>query len=311
MVFFMAVFSLSAQIRGSNAHSVSLGASTGLLFGVGEELLYRGETSEDRLSQLLWHFEPLFYAGADVRYSWQTPVEWLNVFVDGSFKYGIQGKTGVIEDSDWTASNAKKMTHYSVSDNTTEWALLADANIGGLFLLSDNYAIKGTISYRFMYYSWIANGGSFLYPDDGDSATEDHMYVDPIYSVGSYEQTWHIISPGVSFYGVFNEFFEAEVFLKASPFVWLHSKDGHWVSDTVSYQDIMWGLFIEPGFLFSFKPNSLVTVSLAFSYRNISGVRGDLIHNQTGNPTVTSKNTGGAGYSAFDVGILARFNLIR
>jgi hypothetical protein len=83
--------------------------------------------------------------------------------------------------------------------------------------------------------------------------------------------------------------------------------EGYLLRNRYSTKETNNGLFIEPGLLFSFKPNESVVASLAFAYRNISGVRGDEIIHVQGAPSNTGKNLGGAGYTAFDIGIMAKF----
>jgi outer membrane protease len=254
---------------------------------------------------LLWHFEPLVYAGVDLRYNWEVSFD-LNIFANSTFKYGFPGKTGVVEDSDWTDSRyADWLTHYSVSENHTKTALLFDVDTGVSFVIADEYWLKAFIAYRFMHYAWVAKGGAFLYPD----GMGGHFYMAELSDVGTYQQTWHVISPGISFYGAMGDYFDIEISLKVSPFVWVNAIDEHLLRNLVVTEDLTGGLFIEPGLLFSFKPNDLMILSLSFSYRNISGTRGDSTYNEEGYPEFVAKNMGGAGYSAFDVGIIARFTI--
>jgi outer membrane protease len=296
LLFLASGFFLQAQL--------SLGTSIGLLAGVGEEIVYSSGNSKYKLSQLLWHFEPLVYAGVDIHYNWAVSAK-RNIFANGMVKYGFPGKTGVMEDSDWLDKDyADLLTHYSVSDNHTKSALLFDADAGVSFALSGGYRLKAFIAYSYMSYSWVAKGGALLYPQkDGG-----HRYLPESGDVVTYKQTWNIVSPGISFYGAFNRYFDIEISFKLSPFVWINTTDEHLMRNLVITNKPMGGLFIEPGLLFSFKPNNSVTLSLSFSYRNISGTRGNSTYSEPAK-TVRYKNVGGAGYSAFDIGIIARVTL--
>jgi outer membrane protease len=295
LLFLPSGFFLQAQL--------SLGTSIGLLAGVGEEIVWSGN-SKYKLSQLLWHFEPLVYAGVDIHYNWAVSAK-RNIFANGMLKYGFPGKTGVMEDSDWLDThNADYLTHYSVSDNHTKNALLFDVDTGVSFALSGRYRLKAFIAYSYMSYSWVAKGGSLLYPpNDGG-----HRYITESVDVVTYKQAWFIISPGISFYGAFNRYFDIEISFKLSPFVVADTTDEHLLRNLVITDKLTGGLFIEPGLLFSFKPNNSVTLSLSFSYRNISGTRGDSTYSEPAK-TVRYKNIGGAGYSVFDIGIIARVTL--
>jgi outer membrane protease len=307
-LFFVSGVLVSAQSTGRNGHSLTLGTSIGLLAGEGEEIVYRYDDSDDKLSQLLWPFKPLFYAGVDLHYNWQIPASRWNIFVDGIFKFGFPGETGQMEDRDWAdARYADFLTHYSIHDNKTENAMLIDANIGASFTIFEKYMIKTFITYSYMNFSWTASRGSFLYPDSDGG----HGYMVVSSDVGTYKQAWNIISPGVSFYGEFNQYFDIELSFKLSPFIWLSAKDEHLVRKLVITDDVYGGFFIEPGLLFSFKPNNFITLSFSFLYRNISGTRGDGEYKQQGQPTLTVENLRGAGYSAFDIGIMTKFNILK
>jgi outer membrane protease len=308
LVFILLGFSVSAQSTDINGHNFSLGTSIGLLAGVGEEIVYRYDNSNDKLSQVLWHFEPLLYAGVDLHYNWQIPASRWSLFTDTVFKFGFPGETGVMEDSDWVdVRYADWLTHYSVSGNKTESAILIDANVGASFTIFEKYLLKTFITYSYIHFSWTASGGSFLYP----SSDGDHGYLTVSRDVGTYKQVWNILSPGISFYGAFNRYFNIEISLKLSPFIWLSAKDEHLDRNLVITDEIFGGFFIEPGLCFSFEPNNFFTLSLSFLYRNISGTRGDGDYKYQGQPTITAEDLRGAGYSSFDVGIMIKFNIIK
>lgn len=89
LIFVILSFSVWAQSTDVNGHKFSFGASIGLLAGEGEEIVYRDESSDDKLSQLLWEIKPLFYTGVDVNYNWHKPENRVGFFTGGSFKYGF------------------------------------------------------------------------------------------------------------------------------------------------------------------------------------------------------------------------------
>jgi outer membrane protease len=296
-------FSISAQ---SNVHKLSLGTSAGLLMGRSEEIVYRNASTKNKASQLLWYFKPMVYAGVDLHYNSQFPQQKWNIFADGIFKFGFPGKMGQMEDRDWIdEQRIDLLTHYSVHNNNTERAILIDTDIGVSFTLFKTYLLKAFVSYSFMNFSWTGSGGSILYPaSDGG-----HGYA-PSGAAISYEQTWNILSPGVSFYGAFNRYFDMEVSFKLSPLIWLSATDHHFFTTAVYNDDGNGGFYFEPNILFSFRANSFINVGLSFSYKNISGTRGDdKIAYQGQN--YTAKNMAGGGYSAFDVGLTTKFKIFR
>ncbi|MDR2362902.1 MAG: omptin family outer membrane protease [Spirochaetaceae bacterium] len=297
---------LSAQERAVtiNGHALSLGVSAGVLYGQSEEIVYLYQNTGTKLSQLLWDLKPLVYAGADVNYRWRKPANRWGVFSDVSFKLGLPMKSGVMEDRDWIVPDYPQwLTFYSVHDNKTETAILADADMGLSFQIFRQFLLKAYLSYSLMYFSWRATGGSFLYPA---SYGDNFYYLNPI-DVITYQQTWHILSPGIAFYGEFNRYFNAEIAFKASPLIWCITVDDHISRDLIITDNLDIGLFIEPSLLFSFTPNNFFTLSLGVQYRNISRIRGDSIYKEAGTPDRREKNIGGAGYSVLDAGIIATF----
>ncbi|MDR1107632.1 MAG: omptin family outer membrane protease [Spirochaetaceae bacterium] len=292
-------------------HPWSLGISTGVLFGQSEEIVYYDAKTSNKISQLLWDIKPLVYAGVDFRYNRFRPETSWGLFTDFSFKIGLPGKTGIMEDRDWTGQYTATgahipdwLTHYSVHDNTTENAFLGDAAVGLFFKIFGRFLVITYLSYDFMYFSWRASGGSFLYPEkDGG-----HKYYTQPIDVITYQQIWHIVSPGVAFYGAFNRYFTGEIALKASPFIWCITEDNHILRSLIITDILDLGLFIEPQVLFSFIPADFLTLSLAVSYRHISLVRGDSIYKEAGVSPIAYKNLAGVGYSVFDAGIVAKFS---
>jgi outer membrane protease len=283
---------------------LSLGVSTGVLFGRSEEIVYRDSKTSNKLSQLLWELKPLAYVGVDLRYDWLRPEKSWGIFTGLSFKMGFPGETGVMEDRDWTEVYSDWLTYYSVHDNTTEKALLGDVGAGVFFKIFGQFLLKTYVSYDFMHFSWEGSGGSLLYPP---SQGGHRYYTQPV-DVIAYEQTWHIVSPGIAFYGEFNRYFTGEIALKVSPFIWCITRDNHIERKLIITETLDLGLFVEPQVRFSFIPKDFLTLSLAVSYRNISFVRGDGVYKETGKSTVTTKNMAGAGYSVFDTGIVAKFS---
>jgi outer membrane protease len=309
-VFIVLDISISAQSISTNGHSLSLGTSIGLLVGESEEIVYRDTNSDDKLSQLLWDMRPLVYAGVDAYYNWQKPENSWGIFSDALFKFGFSGETGIMEDRDWMdARYADWLTHYSVSDNKTEDAIVIDVNAGVSFKIFEYFLLKPFLSYSYMNFSWTAAGGSFLYP----SSDGDHAYLLVARDVGTYKQTWNMISFGLSFYGAFNRHFDIDVSLKLSPsLIWCTAEDNHILRNLEITEELNGGFFIEPNLVFSFTPNDIFKLSFSVAYRNISGLRGDSVYKNNGQIiTNMPENIGGAGYSAFNIGIIGRFRILK
>ncbi|MDR2795102.1 MAG: omptin family outer membrane protease [Spirochaetaceae bacterium] len=303
--------SLSAEPLNNKGHSLSFAAVGGLLSGESEEIVYRSTSSSTKLSQLLWDLKPLAYAGVQARYSWFGPKGAWGVFAGVSSKFGIPGETGLMEDRDWVLRDYPDvLTNYSVHDNNTESAVLVDAHIGVSRRVSQKFLLKAFLSYGFMYFSWRAHGGCFLYADidlNNDGKKDGGFGTFPPIDVISYEQGWHILSPAAAFYGEFNRYFDIELTIKLSPFIWFSAEDRHIMRDLTVTDTGKGGFFIEPGLTFSFKPKDAVAISLSVSYRNISGVRGIGVYDSPGEAPLSG--AAGSGYSALDAGLTLNYKV--
>jgi outer membrane protease len=294
LLFACVAFPASAQLFKLPGHTFTAAVSTGMLSGVSGEILYVDDKSDDRLSQLDWEIRPLFYAGFDFHYAWQSKAGTFGLFSDFSVKFGIPGNTGVMEDRDWIyEANPNWLTLYSVHENTTKSALLIDYRAGMSYRFVNGFGLKAFVSYGFMRFSWEGSGGSWLYPGS-------HGYWPPDKVLITYEQSWHIFSPGAAFFGEFNRFIGAELSFKFTPLIFVTALDTHIERNLVFTDKPSGGYFIEPGLVFSLRAGSLVTLSLSYSYRYITGSRG---------PTTPAigDNTAGAAYSSGDLGLGIRF----
>lgn len=312
MIFILADSFLFAEL---NDHDFSAGVSLGLLSGKTKEIVYLNNVNKDKLSQLDWDIKPLIYVGLDLRYSWQKSERNIGLFSNALLKFGMPGKSGTMEDRDWFDSFNYStypdwLTHYSEHENKTRFAILADFDVGLSYRFKNSLKLNFFLSYSFMYFSWEALGGSYLYPDW--FTIPSHYFSNPSEKVITYKQFWNILTPGVSFYGELNRLFNAELSFKITPLIWLYSEDDHLNRPDVGvfYDWPRFGIFIEPGLLFNFEASKLVTLSLSYSYRFITGSRGDeSYYSYVSKQTETFLNAAGAAYSVHNIGITVRFNL--
>ncbi|WP_461247072.1 omptin family outer membrane protease [Treponema sp. R6D11] len=306
------IFNLSAK-----EHNFSIGMDFGSLNGQAQEIVYMNTISDNKLSELLWNFKTLNYIGLDLKYSWLKPGNILGFFVNGSFKIAVSDGADIMEDKDWLSyeltglNRPNWLTNYSVHDSKVDSANLIDLNLGMSFLIYQKFLLRSYISYHNMYFSWSARGGSLLYPKldlDGDGVIDwDHSYLSSLIKVISYEQTWHIFSPAISFYGEFNRYFDIELAFEITPFIWCVAVDEHILRDLVITDSLKGGTFIEPSILFSYKPSEHFILSFSFAYREIKDSRGDAKYKYTGQTASIEKNLSGAGYTATDIGIIAKY----
>jgi outer membrane protease len=293
-----------------HAYSLSISPSLGLLHGQGEEIVYRDGATDDKLSQLLWDCKPLVYLGVGLQYEWQKPAKPWGFFAGLRFKFGFPGESGVMEDRDWlSAAYPGWLTHYSVHDSETETAIVLDIDLGFSYTIAGRLLLRPFLSYGRLSVSWAAKDGSFLYPSGG---TYEHFYLTGYGQVGTYEQTWHTVSLGVSLSGAFNRYFEADISLKLSPLVWCATEDNHIMRNLVIKGALQDGYSVEPRLVFSFTPTEVLKLSLEAAYRYTAGARGDTDYYEYGLlQGGIPKNIGAAAFSAFDVGIALQFKVLR
>ena len=319
-IFISVCFSVTAEQADKTSYNFSIGTSFGVLLGESEEIVFQDPYIDDYKSQLLWQLKPMMYAGLDFHFGWELKESeskvlariFTDFFADVSLKFGIPGNSGLMEDRDWLDYNFDQLTHYSVHNNYLKNAVLSDISIGKAFSIHNKIRIKPFISYSYMYLSWEASGGSLLYPKYQDPPysgiwQDGHKYLESSDAVISYEQKWHILSPGISLYGEFNDLFNIELFFRISPLVWIIAVDNHILRNTVFTDYIFPNLYFEPSLLFTFRTGSLFSLSLSYAYRNISHGRGDTKTEEAGREPTVSNNYAGAGYSVHSIGITAKF----
>jgi len=306
------IFNLSAK-----EHDFSFGVNFGSLGGQAQEIVYASSKTENYLSELLWNVDSLNCIGLDIRYSWLKPGNKAGVFANGSFKFGVSDGADIMEDKDWLAykltgrNYPNWLTNYSVHDSKVDSLNMIDFNLGMSIVIFQKFLLKPYFSYHYMHFKWSAYGGSILYPMEWDN--NNHVYVDghvyltqPI-KVITYEQTWHIVAPGISFYGEFNRYFDIEIAFEVTPFIWCTAVDNHILRDLVVTDVLTGGLFTEPSFLFSYKPTDHFVLSLSFAIREIEKTRGNSRYKEAEKPAFIEKNISGAGYYAVDIGIISKF----
>ncbi|GMO55181.1 MAG: omptin family outer membrane protease Leo [Termitinemataceae bacterium] len=285
-------------------HHFSTGVSAGVLIGKSLEYVYKFKEYTNRLSQIDWNFTLVPYGRADIHYDYLKQGKKVGFFIDGTFKYTIPSEFGSMEDRDWTDNtNHSRLTYFSEHDIKTKNMMFADGNLGLQFLLRQKVIFKTYVSYSYMDFSWSAGAGSLLYPTNHYYKNDEELL--------TYQQTWHILSPAISFYGNFNKYFDIELGVKATPFIMAFDNDHHILTRTKYVNEMLGGLFIEPSLELGFKPAKHLKLSLLFSYRNVTA-RGDTYLYNDSNPDVAISKTeflGGAGYSMLDIAFGIRFTI--
>ena len=124
----------------------------------------------------------------------------------------------------------------------------------------------------------------------------------------NYTQNWMTAAQGVSLAVFFNHFY-SEFFFTMGPVIFCIDVDEHLTTNKV-YKDYMYGgVFIEPGFRFSFIANRRLEFSSDFSWRYLGGTRGNIWEGTIDTATLTQNGEAGAGLSLFNIGLSMKIHL--
>jgi outer membrane protease len=294
-------------------YTFSVGASTGFLYGQGEEIVYKYENSDVYLSQLLWDLKPLFYVGSALSFSRRDPGEKLGFFGELLVKFGIPRQTGSMEDRDWMSIvNNNDLTHFSSHDNYTKGVLLIDFSTGISLPLPFKTGpfLKSFIGLSYMRFKWTAQDGYYQYAErtgtgiyePWDESIEKTMVYGPAIA---YSQEWLIFTLlGYSLDIPLFDFFTLSFSFQMGPVIFCKARDDHLIKG-VQYNDyVSGGIMLEPRGEVVFSPHQRVLLSLYCGYRRIRGSRGESLEIwQSGAEARSEFDSAGAGYAALDTGL--------
>jgi len=305
------VFSQEEQAA---SYAVSICPQFGFIYGQAEEIVYPSlGYKAEKLSQLLWDIKPVFYYGLTMDFSRARPMTQWGFFTNFSLKSGIPGNSGSMEDRDWMSRENTALTHYSIHDNSTDNLLLLDLSAGFSFPIKHILLLKTYLTASYMYYSFCGEDGYYTYAQylgSGKYTPIDSAQKEPLEGkIITYAQNWLIIAPGVSLGYYFNTRFYTELIFRISPLVFCNDLDKHLMTG-VEYRDYMWGgLFLEPGFHFSWLAGEHLELSLDFSWRYMSGTKGEIYTKYPNSTMYIQGGEAGAGMSMFDAGLCLKVRL--
>lgn len=313
-VLFIIIFTLSAinpvysQNNEQNGkYTFSLGTGFGAVYGQALELVYPvpGETKGELLSELIWDMKPVFYAGVYADFGLTDIMSKIGFFSSLSFKAGIPGESGIMEDRDWMSTQNNALTHYSCHTNRTLNFFWLDLALGGTFPVKSFY-IKPFISGSWMQFAFTGSGGFYKYAnyishgiyEPIEDSSEKPLSGDLI----SYRQDWLILAAGLSVGSNILYPFLFEFSFQITPLNYCAAVDNHLYDDKNYYDYTRFGLFIEPRGNISLTTEK-VKFSLEAAYRNISPAKGDSYINNT----YLSPNKAGAGLSIMDYQFIVKY----
>jgi outer membrane protease len=125
----------------------------------------------------------------------------------------------------------------------------------------------------------------------------------------NYTQTWLTFAPGISLGYNFIPFY-AEIFFNISPLITSTGEDEHLTTDTIFKDNMRGGIFLEPGFHFSFIASRRLEFAFDFSWRYMSGARGKTWNGSPiGTANLVQQGEAGAGLSLFNIGLCMKIYL--
>jgi outer membrane protease len=284
-------------------YNFSLGTGFGIIYGQSLELVYSvsGETKNELLSELIWDMKPVAYAGLDAKFELADFMSSPGFFTSLSFKAGIPGESGVMEDRDWLYPSNSELTRFSSHTNKTDRLFWLDAAVGVSFPIMSFIYIKPFISGSWMHFAFTGMNGDGIYKD----WNPQEQYF-PRTKVISYRQDWLLAAAGLSIGTKILYPFLFELSFQISPFTYCAAEDNHLMSDTIFRDFTTWGLFLEPSGKVSYEYKKL-NFSLEFLYRFIGNTKGDLYLNEGNTNFYLASNKAGAGLSVMDIQFVLKF----
>jgi outer membrane protease len=310
---------LFAEETPAAPYALSTWTSFGVFLGQAEEIVYPPSGHPAKmLSQLLWDIKPVFYYGLSLDFSRTQPLEKWGFFTTLSLRNGIPGKSGKMEDRDWVSIENAALTHYSIHDNKTNTLFMLDVSAGLSFPIHQ-FLLKPYITFSYMYFSFTGQygrgtyaretpEGSGIFAPIGDNP--DTVSYAGWEKVINYTQSWLTTAPGIALGYYFNRFY-AELFFNISPLITCDDRDEHLTNNKVFKDKMRGGIFLEPGFHFSFIANRRLEFAFDFSWRYMNGTRGASWYHEgaIGKADFIKEGEGGAGLSLFNIGLCMKIRL--
>jgi outer membrane protease len=296
-------------------YAFSVKAVAGLLYGQGEEIVYKYEDNDIYYSQLLWDLKPLFYAGSSLSFSLWNPRESPGFFSEFLLRFGVPRHTGDMEDRDWMSNYNEDLTNFSSHDNYTEGALLMDFSAGLSFPLAIGPLFKLFLGFSYMRFKWIARDGYYQYAESTGGKYEPwdaSIEKTPVYGPAiAYSQEWAIFTLGASLFVPLLPFFSLDFSFQFGPAAFCYAQDDHFERKRQFIDYVYRGLMFEGRGELVFSFNQRVSLSPYCGYRLIMGGRGESYIRQSGTGgdgifDRSAYDTAGAGYAALDTGLILK-----
>ncbi|MDR0443114.1 MAG: omptin family outer membrane protease [Treponema sp.] len=315
----IATKSILGQEKEKNYH-FSIGTQFGLVHGQSMEVVYPTYTKGELLSELQWDMKPVFYYGAQAEFSRVDPMKGIGFFSMISYKSGVTGDSGIMEDRDWESMENDALTKYSKHTNKTRELHWLDAAIGVSFPVKSYFYITPFLSGTWMHFSFTARdiylkyarvktsnlltgAGETFYPID-DDPDEVSLTGDDI----RYSQDWLLIAAGFTIGRKLSADFNFDLTFQITPFTVCLATDEHLATKHTYVDYTHQGLFLEPRGKITYTLRQL-EFSLELAWRYIGLTRGETYIKVGDGDYFYSENEAGAGLSFMDTCFGVRIRL--
>jgi outer membrane protease len=303
--------------KGERNYGFSFGTQFGFINGRALEYVYAqsGQTVNEILSELIWDIKPVFYYGLEVDFGRINLMKAPGFFASLSFKAGVPGDSGDLEDRDWMSSENSNLTHFSSHTNKTREFLSLDAAAGVSIPLRPYLYLKPFISGSWTRFSFAGRDGYGIYArkktdnpasyHDIDDNPERNSFIGR--EVINYTQDWYFLAAGVSAGTDILSPFSLEIFFQISPLSYCVAVDDHFYYDKRKFNDYSrFGLFLKPGGRFSFSAQQ-IEFSLEAAWHFTGKTKGES-YLDYGDYAV-GNGEAGAGLSFFDLRLLVKLRI--
>ena len=301
-------------------YSFSFTPSMGILYGQGEEIVFKYPKGDQYLSQLLWDIKPLIYFGMEFNLLPGGTFPGNGFIAAGAIKFGLPIRTGAMENRDWQYPDNENLTNYSWHEAYSQGSVLVDIFAGYSWALNDSLALDFFGLFSLMHFSWMSENGYYQYLE-----AENGIYIPgQIWHEGlpkistfgpgiRYIQNWIIFSPGITLRGRIDQHITTGIGINYSPLVFCIARDDHLLRDIIFWDSLFLGHYVDANGALNIITNRGMEFSLTLSYRLITGLRGPSFQartgtNQSGRP-IRSTSDAGAGFSALDMSLAMKIPL--
>ncbi|MBI9098084.1 MAG: omptin family outer membrane protease [Spirochaetaceae bacterium] len=301
-------------IAESDSIGFTIEPSIGFLNGVAREIVYKDNSSDTYLSELIWDLTEIVYAGLSASINIQNRL-YLNI----GFWTSINAGSGYMNDFDWLNLTGKSYPVYDDYDRSgwTNWSLssvdvvrslLLDVNISYDFLSQRNVRFSPMSGYRRLYWDWSDRVLDSIYPPEWRSLEVGADAID-------YELLLNILYMGFGVAGYYPDGVFLDWIFIYSPFVFGGDHDHHLLRDDYGpggihfYDNIYFGQYLSTTVKIGYSFSEWFCLSTKFSGEYLIERRGSTyVYDNEGNSKGSIAGGAGIQYQALSISINAAFS---